>query len=280
MFHVLADLEYPCILGVDFISGSKIILDFDRKSLAIPDSQIDKVVKTIEEGKVEIDLSKISYYGYAALTRLTNGTNLSRRMIRGVLKLAEFNMEFHIVVELKMRRQTFGRGTWLKNRTRKLRSCANDVNDQHDTCDQFLREFAYAIRTAVNETRGKTPAELFLGRKLITPFQKLVMISDGTDFALGEILRDCLRKLDETQRLSMKNGKSIIIDASMMCKLRAPKRNIEEMKKLKKSGVPTNHGDEDTTRRTSLSQEKQRKELQPLQPRSNKIRQQEYQTKR
>ncbi|GFV26331.1 hypothetical protein TNCV_4733091 [Trichonephila clavipes] len=52
------------------------------------------------------------------------------------------------------------------------------------------------------------------------------------------------------------------------------------MKKLKKSGVPTNHGDEDTTRRTSLSQEKQRKELQPLQPRSNKIRQQEYQTKR
>ncbi|GFU62387.1 hypothetical protein TNCV_318911 [Trichonephila clavipes] len=31
---------------------------FDRKSLAIPDSQIDKVVKTISEGKVEIDLSK------------------------------------------------------------------------------------------------------------------------------------------------------------------------------------------------------------------------------
>ncbi|GFU68970.1 uncharacterized protein TNCV_3398571 [Trichonephila clavipes] len=37
LFHVLADLEYPSILGVDFISGSKIILDFDRKSLAIPD---------------------------------------------------------------------------------------------------------------------------------------------------------------------------------------------------------------------------------------------------
>ncbi|GFX84836.1 uncharacterized protein TNCV_4996681 [Trichonephila clavipes] len=58
LFHVSADLEYPCILGEDFISGSKIILDFDRKSLAIPDSQIDKVVKTIEEEKVEIDLSK------------------------------------------------------------------------------------------------------------------------------------------------------------------------------------------------------------------------------
>ncbi|GFU75003.1 retrovirus-related Pol polyprotein from transposon 297 [Trichonephila clavipes] len=63
---------------------------------------------------------------------------------------------------------------------------ANYVNEQHDTWDQFLREFAYAIRTAVNETMGKTLAELFLGRKLITPFQKLVMVSDGTEFAVGD----------------------------------------------------------------------------------------------
>ncbi|GFV63253.1 retrovirus-related Pol polyprotein from transposon 412 [Trichonephila clavipes] len=66
---------------------------------------------------------------------------------------------------------------------------AKYVNEQHDTWDQFLREFAYAIRTAVNETTGKTPAELFLGRKLITPFQKLVMVSDGTEFAVGDIER-------------------------------------------------------------------------------------------
>ncbi|GFU94550.1 uncharacterized protein TNCV_2645361 [Trichonephila clavipes] len=65
---------------------------------------------------------------------------------------------------------------------------ANYVNEQHDTWDQFLREFAYAIRTAVNKTTGKTPAE-FLGRKLITPFQKLVMVSDGTEFAVGDIER-------------------------------------------------------------------------------------------
>ncbi|GFX96803.1 retrovirus-related Pol polyprotein from transposon 17.6 [Trichonephila clavipes] len=52
---------------------------------------------------------------------------------------------------------------------------ANYVNDQHDTWDQ-LCEFAYAFRTAVKETTGKTSAELFLGRKLITPFQKLVMV--------------------------------------------------------------------------------------------------------
>ncbi|GFY20417.1 uncharacterized protein TNCV_210491 [Trichonephila clavipes] len=66
---------------------------------------------------------------------------------------------------------------------------ANYANDQHDTWDQFLREFDYAIRTAVNETTGKPPAELFLGRKLITPFQKLVTVSDGTEFAVGDIER-------------------------------------------------------------------------------------------
>ncbi|GFU26388.1 hypothetical protein TNCV_2507061 [Trichonephila clavipes] len=73
---------------------------------------------------------------------------------------------------------------------------ANYVNEQHDTWDQFLREFAYAIHTAVNETTVKTPAELFLGRKLITPFQKLVMESDGTEFAVGDIER----LFEETRR--------------------------------------------------------------------------------
>ncbi|GFV65721.1 retrovirus-related Pol polyprotein from transposon 412 [Trichonephila clavipes] len=68
-----------------------------------------------------------------------------------------------------------------------VRMIANYMSDLHDTWDQFLREFAYAIRTAVNETTGKTHAELFLGRKLISPFQKLVMVSDGTEFAEGDI---------------------------------------------------------------------------------------------
>ncbi|GFV54273.1 uncharacterized protein TNCV_4365481 [Trichonephila clavipes] len=60
------------------------------------------------------------------------------------------------------------------------------INTIHGTT-QFLHEFAYAIRTAVNETTGKTHAELFLGRKLITPFQKLVLVSDGTQFAVRDI---------------------------------------------------------------------------------------------
>ncbi|GFT43468.1 retrovirus-related Pol polyprotein from transposon 17.6 [Trichonephila clavipes] len=73
---------------------------------------------------------------------------------------------------------------------------ANYVEDQHDTWHQFLREFAYAVRTAVNETTGKTPAELFLGLKLITQFQKLVMLLDGTEF----LVLDIERLFDEARR--------------------------------------------------------------------------------
>ncbi|GFY08391.1 uncharacterized protein TNCV_1357971 [Trichonephila clavipes] len=81
-----------------------------------------------------------------------------------------------------------------------------------------LREFAYAIRTAVNETTGKTPAELFLGRKLITPFQKFVMVSDGTEFAVGDIekLFEEARRNTETKQ---ENERNIIIDVGVMCKL-------------------------------------------------------------
>ncbi|GFW80038.1 uncharacterized protein TNCV_984471 [Trichonephila clavipes] len=68
-----------------------------------------------------------------------------------------------------------------------LQMIASYASDNSENWEQCLREFAYALRAAVNETTGKTPAEVFLGRKLITPFQKLVMLSDGTEFAIGDI---------------------------------------------------------------------------------------------
>ncbi|GFX61882.1 uncharacterized protein TNCV_3219251 [Trichonephila clavipes] len=56
LFHVLANLEYPCILGIYFIGGSKIILDFDRKSLAIQESQVEDI--KIDDGNLRVDLSE------------------------------------------------------------------------------------------------------------------------------------------------------------------------------------------------------------------------------
>ncbi|GFV83870.1 retrovirus-related Pol polyprotein from transposon 297 [Trichonephila clavipes] len=59
LFHVLADLEYPCILGIDFIGGSKIIFDFDRKSLAIQESQVEDI--KIDDGILRVDLSETKF---------------------------------------------------------------------------------------------------------------------------------------------------------------------------------------------------------------------------
>ncbi|GFY33418.1 uncharacterized protein TNCV_2226881 [Trichonephila clavipes] len=57
LFHVLADLEYPCILGIDFIGGSKIILDCDRKSLVIQESQVEDI--KVDDGNLRVDLSEM-----------------------------------------------------------------------------------------------------------------------------------------------------------------------------------------------------------------------------
>ncbi|GFY01138.1 uncharacterized protein TNCV_5076051 [Trichonephila clavipes] len=131
---------------------------------------------------------------HAALTHLSKGKNLSNRMIRWALKLAVFNIEWehrsgiqNTVAEVLSRNPIENLKQIEQNDL--VQMIANYVNEQHGTWDQFLREFAYAIRTAVNKTTGKTPLELFLGRKLITPYQKLVMVSDGTEFAVGDIER-------------------------------------------------------------------------------------------
>ncbi|GFX19696.1 retrovirus-related Pol polyprotein from transposon 297 [Trichonephila clavipes] len=61
------------------------------------------------------------------------------------------------------------------------------VEENHYNWDRFLHEFSFALRTAVSETTGKTPAELFLGQKIITPFRKLVLVTDGAEYAGGNI---------------------------------------------------------------------------------------------
>ncbi|GFX89760.1 uncharacterized protein TNCV_3711921 [Trichonephila clavipes] len=71
--------------------------------------------------------------------------------------------------------------------------------ENHDNWDRFLPEFAFALRTSVNETIGKTPAELFLGRKIITPFSKLINVTVGAEYVGGNI-----EKLFDEARQSMR----------------------------------------------------------------------------
>ncbi|GFW30457.1 uncharacterized protein TNCV_453951 [Trichonephila clavipes] len=54
-FHILNNMQYQCILGIDFMKESKLTLDFDQKSLIIPDDQIKQLPKV--EKPVEINLS-------------------------------------------------------------------------------------------------------------------------------------------------------------------------------------------------------------------------------
>ncbi|GFW45534.1 uncharacterized protein TNCV_3244741 [Trichonephila clavipes] len=44
-FHILNNMQYQCILGIDFMKESKLTLDFDQKSLIIPDDQIKQLPK-------------------------------------------------------------------------------------------------------------------------------------------------------------------------------------------------------------------------------------------
>ncbi|GFU26777.1 hypothetical protein TNCV_1838311 [Trichonephila clavipes] len=73
---------------------------------------------------------------------------------------------------------------------------ASFVEENHENWDQFLHEFAFALRTAVNETTNKTPAELFLGRKIITPFSKLINVTEDAKY----VGRNIERLFDEARR--------------------------------------------------------------------------------
>ncbi|GFT83011.1 uncharacterized protein TNCV_4731 [Trichonephila clavipes] len=54
-FRILDNMQHQCILGIDFMKHSRLTLDFDKKSLVIPDDQIKPL--PIVEKPVEIDLS-------------------------------------------------------------------------------------------------------------------------------------------------------------------------------------------------------------------------------
>ncbi|GFW30761.1 uncharacterized protein TNCV_4088811 [Trichonephila clavipes] len=56
------------------------------------------------------------------------------------------------------------------------------VKENHENKDRFLHEFAFTLRTSVTETINKTPAELFLGRKIITRFSRLINVTESAEY--------------------------------------------------------------------------------------------------
>ncbi|GFV93348.1 hypothetical protein TNCV_3685711 [Trichonephila clavipes] len=84
------------------------------------------------------------------------------------------------------------------------------VEENHENWERFLHEFAFALRTSVNETTIKTPAELFLGRKILTPFSKLINVTEGAEY-VGRNIEKLCDEARQNMRKPEKFGENIII---------------------------------------------------------------------
>ncbi|GFS87619.1 uncharacterized protein TNCV_2942031 [Trichonephila clavipes] len=84
------------------------------------------------------------------------------------------------------------------------------VKENHENWDRFLHEFAFALRTSVNETTNKTLAELFLGRKIITPFSKLINVTEGAEY-VGRNIEKLFDEARQNRRKQHKHWENIII---------------------------------------------------------------------
>ncbi|GFT82159.1 uncharacterized protein TNCV_3910741 [Trichonephila clavipes] len=84
-FHIFNNMQYQCILDIDFMKESKLTLDFDQKSLIIPGNQIKQLTKM--EKPVEIDLSdtKLGEGQKQKLRNLFNGFKGYFQISRGEL---------------------------------------------------------------------------------------------------------------------------------------------------------------------------------------------------
>ncbi|GFV47782.1 retrovirus-related Pol polyprotein from transposon 412 [Trichonephila clavipes] len=78
------------------------------------------------------------------------------------------------------------------------------VAENHENWNRFLREFAFTLRTLVNETTNKTTAELFLGRKIKTSFSKLINVTEGAEY-VGRNIEKLLNEARQNMRKQHKN---------------------------------------------------------------------------
>ncbi|GFT17137.1 retrovirus-related Pol polyprotein from transposon 412 [Trichonephila clavipes] len=78
------------------------------------------------------------------------------------------------------------------------------VEENHENWDRFLHEFAFTLCTSVNETINKTPAELFLGRKIITHFSKLINVTEGAEY-VGRNIEKLFAEARQNMRKQHKN---------------------------------------------------------------------------
>lgn len=61
------------------------------------------------------------------------------------------------------------------------------VEDRHNEWDKHIPEFGFAIRTAVHDATGVTPAILNLGRELQCPFDRVISNGNDINFDINQV---------------------------------------------------------------------------------------------
>ncbi|GFX08372.1 retrovirus-related Pol polyprotein from transposon 297 [Trichonephila clavipes] len=72
-FHILNNMQYQFILGIDFMKETKLTLDFDKKSLIIPDDKIKQLPKVEKPVKINLSDTKLGEGQKQKLKDLFNG---------------------------------------------------------------------------------------------------------------------------------------------------------------------------------------------------------------
>ncbi|GFX62728.1 retrovirus-related Pol polyprotein from transposon 297 [Trichonephila clavipes] len=147
---------------------------------------------------------------HAALTKLTNaryGAPISLISDNGPQFISDVFEHLSHKLDIKhMKTVTYRPQANLTERVNRnlVQMIASFVEENHESWDLFLRECAFALRTAVNETTNKIPAYLFLRRKIITPLSKLINVTEDTKY----VGRNIEGLFDEARRNMRKKHKS------------------------------------------------------------------------
>ena len=78
------------------------------------------------------------------------------------------------------------------------------INKCHDTWDQFIQHFAFALGSSVHDSTDKTQVELFLGRKILTPLQRLVLVPENEGPFICQNVEKAIKEAEVNSRKSHK----------------------------------------------------------------------------
>ncbi|GFX52798.1 uncharacterized protein TNCV_3719881 [Trichonephila clavipes] len=174
--------------------GSKIILDFDRKSLAIQDSQVEDIKVDDEDLRVDLSETKLNVVANV-LDNNTVESIIGEKVNCAIIRNLILSSRDQLIEERRTDPELGHIYRYLENpedSSVNAAVCPYPVSRVRRNryvlviTDHFSK---WAEIIPLKKASARVIADNCFGRKLITPFQKLVMVSDETEFAVGDIER-------------------------------------------------------------------------------------------